>query len=783
MSTKAWKTYEEVAQYLLNQFAKHFKLGKVEGKQIIPGNSGTEWEIEAKGIKSDEEGFIIVECRRYINARLTQERIGALAFRIQDTRAQGGIVVSPLELQNGAKIVAASSNIQHVILDPKSTKSDYIMKFLNQIFVGRSDRFTLKDRVYITRNFDPTFEQQAILAHSPTQHARVLAGPGTGKSSTMVALLNRLLEKNPSLRVRLLTFTRAATAELAEKVARHSEAAVRPSTIHSFSISVLLANPGTGGFPEPLRIADTWEYKYIVRLTLARRSGIRVRLFDKLVQEMASNWESLTNDSDPEITETHRTRFQGAWTEHRRVLGYTLLKELPYALHRALQDHDDLDGIDLDLLLVDEYQDLNSCDLAVLRILSKKSGCAVIGTGDDDQSIYSWRKAAPEGIRRFLDDYDLAKDYSLSVTMRCGKRIIEWANYVIQGDPDRPADRAVLKALPDSPEGKVALLHFPGEKAEAIGIAQIVRILVEEHGVEPKDILILMRTDNNGTFSKPIREEVEKLGILCSDPAYVLTLLEQTDNRRLLELLRLLVNPNDSISWASLLYLTEHVGPNFFKYIYDRAKKKGATFADELLAAHDEDFPEAPSSAKEAKKAMDAVLAWLKAVQLPEENPEEGWGRWIVRVTGEWKGGPAPTGKFQDLLLEIDKLAKKDQSLGSYLGQIEPLGKDLAQAKSNGVRIMTMGGSKGLTVRATIIVGVEDGLVPRPKSDLSEERRFLYVAMSRAKEYLFCTWAKRRRGPTARAGSFSMNRRRHSNFLDDGPVKSADGSVFLEAGF
>lgn len=239
--------------------------------------------------------------------------------------------------------------------------------------------------------FDPTPEQEAILRHDRTRHARVLAGPGTGKSTTMVALLDRLVAEDGSLSVRMLTFTRAATAELAEKIASHSPNAGRPTTIHSFSISVLLRNPGTGGFPEPLRIADTWEFKMVVRPTLADRAGMRVRLLDKLIQEMASNWESLTDYEDPEITGADRTRFGGAWNEHRRVLGYTLLQELPYALRRALQSHNDLDGINFDLLIVDEYQDLNACDLEVIKLVSEQGECSVIGTGDDDQSIYSWR--------------------------------------------------------------------------------------------------------------------------------------------------------------------------------------------------------------------------------------------------------------------------------------------------------------------------------------------------------------------------------------------------------
>ena len=191
---------------------------------------------------------------------------------------------------------------------------------------------------------------------------------------------------------------------------------------------------------------------------------------------MAANFESLTDEQDLGITDTERNRFRGAWNAHRRVLGYTLLSELPFALRRALKGHDDLDGIDFDLLLVDEYQDLNACDLDVLRLISEQGGCAVIGTGDDDQSIYSWRKAAPEGIRRFPNDYDPASDYSLSVTLRCGKSIIEWANHVISGDPDRPLDHPTLNALPDSPDGEVALLRFKNDRAEAKELLSLLRV-------------------------------------------------------------------------------------------------------------------------------------------------------------------------------------------------------------------------------------------------------------------------------------------------------------------
>lgn len=221
----------------------------------------------------------------------------------------------------------------------------------------------------------PTGEQTAILGHDHHRHARVLAGPGTGKSATLVALVDRLLEGNPAPRIKLLTFTRAATAELAKKVSEHPAAAAeRPSTIHSFSISVLLQNPGTGDFPEPLRIADKWEDAEIVRPTLARLVGVRVDNLNELIWEMAANWESLHPHESPRVDPAHRARFNGAWGEHRQIYGYTLLAELPYALLQALQHHPDLDGVQYDLLVVDEYQDLNACDLLVLHSIAER-GC------------------------------------------------------------------------------------------------------------------------------------------------------------------------------------------------------------------------------------------------------------------------------------------------------------------------------------------------------------------------------------------------------------------------
>jgi hypothetical protein len=153
MMTQKWQTYEDVAAYLLNEFAAEFGLSKVEGKQTINGQrSGTQWEIDAKGVRESGQGFIIVECRRYTTSKQSQEKFGSLAYRITDTGAKGGILVSPLGLQEGARKVANAENIIEVKLSPDSTPQDFTMQFLNKIMIGISETIGLSDHVEVQLN-------------------------------------------------------------------------------------------------------------------------------------------------------------------------------------------------------------------------------------------------------------------------------------------------------------------------------------------------------------------------------------------------------------------------------------------------------------------------------------------------------------------------------------------------------------------------------------------------------------------------------------------------------
>lgn len=630
--------------------------------------------------------------------------------------------------------------------------------------------------------FNPTPEQQAILRYALDRHARVLAGPGTGKSATVVKLLDDIMSRREPPRVKLLTFTRAATAELAHKVSEHpAVAAERPSTIHSFALSILLRNPDASSLPRPIRIADDWERKNIVNKTLGRRIGVQPRRIDELFRELAANWEALNPVQSNRVRPQDRARFMGGWTEHREIFGYTMLAEIPYGVREALLAHDDLDGIDFDLLVVDEYQDLNACDLEVLQLLAER-GCWIIAVGDDDQSIYSFRRAAPEGIRRFPADYAGCAQYPLSVTHRCGSRIIDWAAHVIEGDVSRDPSRPRLTPAPESPSGEVALLAFGSARAEAAGVVQIVENLITREGIAAEDILILLRGDYQGAWSAPIKEALDAREIAYADPESVTEILDRRTNRRALALLRILLDREDSLAWATLFELQEGIGDGFIDAIYNVAREQHATFGQTVLSFHAESFSGAPAvSARRASALVTLVLQWLETHAVPDEKPEEGWTAWLLEHLTT-PGLFEPDDDLTTLLSEVEELMEPDIALSRYLNQVAPVAKDLAYSRSTGVRIMSMAASKGLTVEATILPGLEDGVMPRPDADREEERRLLYVAMTRSKKYLFGTWARRRQGPTARSGRAAVQQRRIvSSFLRGGPISTQDGEDYIAA--
>ncbi|SAK70323.1 hypothetical protein AWB82_04212 [Caballeronia glebae] len=167
--SKKARQYEIVAAELLNRFCSDLGLARVEGKQNVTGlRSGTDWEIDAKGVAEDGVAFMVIECKRHTTSNLPQAIVASLAYSIQDTGADGGFIVSPLDLQSGAKKVAAASNIVHVQLRADSTPLEFEMKFLDRLFVGFHDvaNLSISESLSITDHVPFWFKPVSIFGLS-----------------------------------------------------------------------------------------------------------------------------------------------------------------------------------------------------------------------------------------------------------------------------------------------------------------------------------------------------------------------------------------------------------------------------------------------------------------------------------------------------------------------------------------------------------------------------------------------------------------------------------------
>ena len=628
----------------------------------------------------------------------------------------------------------------------------------------------------------PTTQQSHVIQHDHRKHGRVVAGPGTGKSWTAIELLRRVHAEAPEVGCGLLTFTRAATNELLKKVGDQGLDWLQPSTIHSFALRLLMRNAADVPIDLPLRIPDTWESTKLIHPALARRlreagfARTTSKTVERLEREMAAQWESmdpqgaLLADVDPSL----RNNYVGKWHVHRRKFGYLLLSEIPYRAGDLLEDHgSSLES--LGFLIVDEYQDLNRADIRLLQLIGQR-GVSLVAIGDDDQSIYGFRMAAPAGIAEFTSTFSGASDYTLTVSMRCGANILGAATQLIETAPAR-ITRPRLSPIEGAPSGTFAYLRFPTQASEARGVAKLISAR-RQAGVTEAEIAILVRS-NVDTWSALLTPELASLGIDVVDTDWVTRAMADPSLRKALAVARIAIERSDSLAWWTLLELTSGIAQKFIDYVED-STRSDERFGDALLRLNPE-FSAAPSttSARRAAHVIREQLAGVDALDLAGHPAGgHGWGGWLKsRVVSGTLSSEA-----ERLLEEVGQLLPVEDGLASFLGQLEPVGKDIA-VQADAVRIMSMSTSKGLTVNSVFVVGVEAGIIPHPRATVDEERRLLYVAMTRATEYCVLTAAARRTGPTARHGTQNVNQPRGRCPLFDGlPISRWQaGEVFVAA--
>lgn len=467
-------------------------------------------------------------------------------------------------------------------------------------------------------------------------------------------------------------------------------------------------------------------------------------------------------------------KFLAAWREHRTIYGYTLRSELVYQLKKNLETRGDFElESPIHHLVVDEYQDLNKCDISIIKRLDDRD-CELFIAGDDDQSIYGFRKAHPEGIRRFPKEYNAVTDINLDVCMRCDRNILNIGLFVAQQDYER-IDKAIHPG-PSVKEGEVKLLRFKDQNEEARGIAALCKYLSNFY--QFGDILILLRSDRNKAFSRPIISALEHEGIPAS-VSETANLMDEKGGRSFLAFLRILVHLHDSLAWRTLFEnWFDGIGPTTVKNLYELARQNSKTFSQVILEFY-EDPQILPSRYRQR------LYSSISEVMILKKKVEKMGGLDAHDSFEDLKDAIIPGEEFfitnederNGILSNIERIAESTlyslKDIIALLGNSEDLEPDIEEGKVN---ILTMHRAKGLTYKAVIVAAAEDEYIPGRSENEGDERRLLYVSLTRAKHHLFITYCDRRTGQQLHTGREGGKATRSiTRFLRDSPFSPQAG--------
>ena len=625
-------------------------------------------------------------------------------------------------------------------------------------------------------------EQEAFVNGSLDGHSHLIAGPGTGKSTTSVELMRRLANQSPAPRSHMITFTRAATRELQETFdGDDADLTVKPpATAHSFAMSVIMKVDPT----RRIRMADKWETRQIIEEVIKMRlnaagHSVDIKTVRDLTKEMAAGWESLDEDrlelidKDPALA----LAFIGAWKEAQSRFGFFHVSEIPFLAGELLEDHP-ID-VGLDVLVVDEFQDLNRAEVKFIELLSNQM--RIVAIGDDDQSIYGWRHANPQALLEFPAKYGVVS-YSLSLCHRCGERILDPAVALISTAAGRAAKSPLISVATDP--GTFAHLRFETDSEEYDGVVQMIRHRIAS-GVPPREIAVLARSSAE-KFRPHLESRLAPHGIRLTNPNLVKEVLQENlEVRRLLALGRMLDDPEDSLAWFAWLKCTSGVGDVALAKLYALACERGETVEQVIGSLATTGFSEVAGAAR-ARLQESVVLAREIVARWQAELAEVslgagGWGEWLLSH-GDLA---ALTEDARRLFTDVGSflLDSGDARLGDLINRIEPTAQDLESQARDAVRLMTMNSSKGLTVDSAFIIGVDNITVPSPRGDPNEELRILYVAMTRAKRFEVISYAVQKHDATAQIGRAHYGDRRRTTLFNGIPLIPApsDGATFVAA--
>lgn len=588
----------------------------------------------------------------------------------------------------------------------------------------------------------------------------VLAGAGSGKTRVIVEKIVHLLAHGvaPAHKIAAITFTNKAAREMRERVARRvsqeNAEALNVCTFHALGLKFLQIEHARAGLRRGFSVLDADDSAGLIK----ELSGASTK-----PDQLFALRSLLSRAKSDGLTPEHALELARAPREHEAAKLYAAYQKRLGAFNAV--DFDDLIRLTVEILqrdeevrvawrerlrylLVDECQDTNAAQYAMLKLLAGERG-AFTCVGDDDQSIYAWRGADPGNLDKLAQDYPSLRVVKLEQNYRCGRRILRAANALIAHNP-----HAHTKKLWSAHEEGSPIRVFECRDAdhEVERVAANLIHLRGKHGLTWSDCAVLYR----GNHQSRALEKAFRLARVPYHLTGALSFLDRGEVKDVLAYLRLLANPDDDAAFLRVVNVPRReVGATTLERLGTLAQSKRLSL---LRAARSDavlkQLASRPASALHGFvaliEALHADAKKFSAAELAEELLRRTG--YVQHLSAQSKDSTLGQRRLNNVRELIDWFRAMDggrSRAGDLAAQLSLLAHADRDDAGDAVRLMTLHAAKGLEFRCVHIIGLEDGTLPHEgaidEGRLEEERRLLYVGITRAKELLSLSFSAQAR--------------------------------------
>lgn len=590
--------------------------------------------------------------------------------------------------------------------------------------------------------------EAVVCSHGPVM---VSAGAGSGKTRLLTYRIAYLITECGVAphNILAITFTNKAAREMKERIEKVAPGGemVTVCTFHSFCARMLRQYASLiPGYKDNFTIfseTDTAKiYKDLFKSMNIDDENVRSK-FKHYISVVKNDNMSITefvkiNQYDPRIGEFHK--FYLAYQDELKKNNAMDFDDLLGNFYNLISGNADvLESIQnrYHYFSVDEFQDTNTLQYDIVKKLASKTRNILI-VGDEDQSIYGWRGANIDNIKNFTRDYPDCHIFKLEQNYRSTKQILERANQIIKNNKNR-LDKRLYTDNDDGAE----VVYYPAT-TETDEADYVVRTIIRQHnaGVPYHEMAILMRLN---ALSRSFEEK-----LLAYNIPHIMyngfKFFERAEIKNVLAYLTAIVNPADDVSFARIINFPKRgIGDTSIDKLKDIAMRNQSSIKDVVMNYEIELLP---TALKDKLKGLKTILTNLESKM--NELGMYDFFTYLLDETAILKAYDLDNEQDYEKYLNINSLATsvkefEENNAGAtmvdYLESVT-LSSAMDSDDGNGIVIATVHGAKGLEFDTVFVVGCEEKIFPisrDDKDDLEEERRLMYVAITRAKRDLYIT--------------------------------------------